>query len=344
MVVYKQTNVTAKNGINFVRSAVEGAGSLFHKIEAENDLGIDGLIELVRDEKPLNRQVAVQVKSGPSYYNASGEECLIPIESHRDYWLNHPLPVVGIVYVPALGVAHWVNIKGYLKDHPSKSVIRFRTSETNRFDRTTFSKLFVPMVLREVPDLLLTEAFELFDSSKPDESYLGLIVLFRRYPNVPEVWNRLIERLAEKPISEIPPVLVYFLAHIPWHGDIAYFGEPIARETKAHARALLERLSREQVVKLLGFVDEEGSISRGAIGQSVEAIISSLPNATEFMKSIVLDNSLPVFTRECAAIILAMNEGKFAIPTLVPLAGTGSWYAGELIEHLNTYGGVNPYE
>jgi hypothetical protein len=343
MVLYKQTNVTAKNGINFVRSAVEGAGSLFHKIEAESDLGIDGLIELVRDERPLNRQVAVQIKSGPSYYNASGEECLIPIETHRDYWLNHPLPVVGIVFVPALGVAHWVNIKGYLKDRPSNTVIRFHTSEANRFDRTTFSKLFVPTVLREVPDLSLAEALNLFDSGKPDESYLGLIVLFRRFPNVPEVWNRLVQRLVERPASETPPVLVYFLAHIPWHGDIAYIGEPITRETKAHATGLLLHLSRDQVVKLLGFIDEETSISRGAIGQSVEAIISSLPNATEFLKDIVFDSSLPAFTRECAAIILAMNEGKSAIPTLTKLADTGSWYAGELIEHLNTYGSVNPY-
>lgn len=343
MVLYKQTNVTAKNGINFVRSAVEGAGSLFHKIEAENDLGIDGLIELVRGEKPLNRQVAVQVKSGPSYYNASGEECLIPVESHRDYWLNHPLPVIGIVYVPALGVAHWVNIKGYLKDHPSNSVIRFNTSKANRFDQTAFSKLFVPTVLREVPDLSLVEAFSLFGSSKPDESYLGLIVLFRRYPNVPEAWNRFVQHLAEKPVSEIPPVLVYFLAHIPWHGDIAYFGEPITRETKVHGTALLAQLSRGHIVKLLGFIDEEDSIARGTIGQSVEAIISSLPNAAEFLKSIVLDSSLPAFMRECAAIILAMNERKSAIPTLAQLAGTGSWYAAELIEHLNTYGDVNPY-
>lgn len=295
MVLYKQTNVTAKNGINFVRSAVEGAGSLFHKIEAENDLGVDGLIELVRDEKPLNRQVAVQVKSGPSYYNSSGEECLIPIESHRDYWLNYPLPVLGIVFVPSLGVAHWVNIKSYLKDHPSNTVIRFHASEANRFDRTAFPKLFVPTVLREVPDLSLAEALNLFDSKKPDESYLGLIVLFRRYPNVLEVWDRLIRSLVERPAPEIPPVLVYFLAHIPWHGDIAYFGEPITTETKAHAKALLARLSREEIVKLLGFIDEETSISRGAIGQSVEAIISSLPNAAEFLKDIVLDNSLAPF-------------------------------------------------
>lgn len=343
MVLYKQTNVTAKNGINFVRAAVEGAGSLFHKIEAENDLGIDGLIELVRDEKPLHRQVAVQVKSGPSYYNSSGEECLVPIENHREYWLHHPLPVLGIVFVPALSVAHWVNIKSYLKEHPTNTVIRFHTSEANRFDRSTFSKLFVPTVLREVPDLSLAEALSLFDSKKADESYLGLIVLFRRYPNVLDVWSRLVQSLIERSAQEIPPVLVYFLAHIPWHGDIAYFGEPIAEATRVHARSLLARLSREQIVKLLGFIDEEGSISRGTIGQSVEAIISSLPKASTILEDIVLDSSIAAFTRDCAAIILAMNEGKSAIPAITKLADTGSWYAGELIEQIMTYGGVNPY-
>ena len=343
MVLYKKTNVTAKNGINFVRSAAEGAGSLFHKIEAENDLGIDGLIELVRDEKPLNRQVAVQVKSGSSYYNSSGEECLIPIESHRDYWFNYPLPVLGIVFVPALGAAHWVNIKNYLKANPSDTIIRFRTSNANRFDQTAFTKIFVPTVLREVPDLTLPEASALFESEKPDESYLGLIVLFRRYPNNLDFWSRLIQHLSDRAPSEIPPVSVYFLAHIPWHGDIAYFGEPIAEATKAHVRDRLARFSREQVVKLLGFIDEEGGISRGAVGQSVEAIISSLPNASTFLKDIVLDRSLEPFIRECAALILAMNEGASAIPIVEQLEGVRSWYVTELVEHIKQYGGINPY-
>jgi len=343
MVLYKQTIITAKKGTNFVRSAVEEAGSLFHKIEAENDLGIDALIELVRDEKPLNCQIAVQIKSSPSYYNLSDEECRIPIKHHRDYWLNYPLPVIGIVFVPALGVAHWVSIKSYLKDHPDSTVIRFRTSEATRFDSLTFSKLFVPTALRDVPDLSLSEAINLFESGKSDESYLGLIVLFRRYPNVLQVWDRLIQHLIEKPISEIPSVLVHFLAHIPCHGDIAYAGEAITEKTRAHARELLAHFSREDVVKLLGFIDEENSISRGAIGQSVEAIISSLPKVGTPLESIVLDSSLTPFTRECAAIILAMNEGVSAIPTIKRLAEAGSWYAGELIEHIKAYGVVNPY-
>lgn len=343
MPTYRKTNITAKNGINFVRSAVEGGGSLFHKIVAENDLGIDALIELVRDEKPLNRQVAVQIKSGPSYFNLSSDECLIPIDHHRDYWLNHPLPVAGIVYVPSLDAAHWVNIKNLLKDHPERTVIRFIRSEANRFDSTTFPKLFVPSVLREVPDLSLAEALNLFRSEKPDESYLGLIVAFRRHPNSIEGWDQLIQNFIEKEINDIPSALIYFLAHIPWHGDIWYSGEPINKETKAHVRSRMAEFSRAEVLKLLGFIDEENSIARGTIGQSVEAIISALPNVNRALEDIVLDPSLPGFRRECAAIILAMNSGESAVPTLRILEEAGSWYAGELIEHLRSYGGVNPY-
>jgi hypothetical protein len=46
---YPQTAVTAKRGANHVRATVEDAGSLFIKIEQKNDLGIDALIELIRD-------------------------------------------------------------------------------------------------------------------------------------------------------------------------------------------------------------------------------------------------------------------------------------------------------
>lgn len=58
---YPQSAVTAKRGINYVRTAVEDAGSLFIKIEQKNDLGIDALVELIQDGKPLNQQIAVQI-------------------------------------------------------------------------------------------------------------------------------------------------------------------------------------------------------------------------------------------------------------------------------------------
>lgn len=101
MPTYKRSAITAKEGINFIRSAVEAGGSLFIKIEQESDLGIDALIEFVKDERPLNKQIAVQIKSGASYYNPEAAECAFPIGTHRTYWAAHPLPVFGLVYVPA---------------------------------------------------------------------------------------------------------------------------------------------------------------------------------------------------------------------------------------------------
>ena len=76
---YPKSAVTAKRSINHVRTVVEDAGSLFIKIEQDNDLGIDALIELIQDGKPLNRQIAVQIKSGQSYYNTDAGDCLFPI-------------------------------------------------------------------------------------------------------------------------------------------------------------------------------------------------------------------------------------------------------------------------
>ena len=78
---YKKSAITAKEGINFIRSAVESGGSLFIKIEQENDLGIDALVEFIRDEQPLNKQIAVQIKSGASYYSTEANECAFPISS-----------------------------------------------------------------------------------------------------------------------------------------------------------------------------------------------------------------------------------------------------------------------
>jgi len=153
MSTYKRSAITAKEGINFVRSAVESGGSLFIKIEQENDLGIDALLEFIKDEHPLNKQLAVQIKSGASYYTPEANECAFPIGSHRGYWSQHPLAVFGLVYVPALQNAYWVDLKRYLKANPTATVVRFPATQANQFNTVTFKKLFLPAVAGETPIL-----------------------------------------------------------------------------------------------------------------------------------------------------------------------------------------------
>jgi len=217
MVKYADTMVTSKLGVNYVRNVVESAKCIFHKIEQENDLGIDALIELIKDGLPLNKQIAVQIKSGQSYYNSQADQCRIPTDTHLDYWKNYPLEVYGIVYIPSLKSANWVNIKNHLKNYENPSVIRFDRTKTNVFDEENFNKLFVPSVLKKIPNLTFDEAKSFFHSENPSENYLGLIALFKNSPNSLEVWDWFLELFKTKPIDEIPGILIYYFAHIPWH-------------------------------------------------------------------------------------------------------------------------------
>jgi hypothetical protein len=137
--------------------------------------------------------------------------------------------------------------------------------------------------------------------------------------------------------------LIYFLAHVPWHADIFAHGEQLSPATRQYARELMSSLDYEDVLKLLSLVDRENSISRGSLGQSIEAIVSSLPLASALLRQIAGTAKVDMFVRECAALILAMNEGLEASSTLESLAASGSWYAREMHAHLLRWGHINPY-
>jgi len=341
--MYKRTAVTAKEGINYVRSATESAGSLFIKIEQDNDLGVDALIEFIRDECPLNKQVAVQIKSGASYYSEKNRECIIPVDGHSKYWASHPLPVVGLVYVPSLKSAFWASIKGALKGNPSAKVIRFPACEANRFNAKTFTDIFLPQVVGSVPSLEFDEALKFARSGQLDEMYLGLLVLFRKYPEMFVTWDELIHVFKSLPADKIPPVLIYWLAHIPGHGDILYFGKSVSPAAREYARGLLATFGLEDVVKLLSFINPEEQIGRGTLGQSVEAILTSLPRSGELLRGVISSTTVGMTIKEFAALILAMNESMGAVTDLLILEGFGSWYAIEMRRHLEQFGEINPY-
>lgn len=340
---YKKTNITSKKGVNFVRDIVEEAGSLFHKIEQENDLGIDGIIEFIKAEIPANKSIAMQIKAGKSYFNPHNTESLIPVDDHYEYWNNYPLPVYGLVYSPELKKGYWVNIKDYFKRHGKCSVIKYTNNKTNEFDLDSFTKIFSPMILKETPDLSFEEALSLFDSKHYDEVYLGMIVLFRRFVNQKIIWEKFLSYFVSHDVKDIPYLMIYYFAHIPWHGDIGYFGEPISEEIKEFVQSRFDCFDSEAIIKLLEFIDEESGISRGSIGQSVEAIISSISNVSEILKSIIKTKQLPILVRHSAAFIFAFNEGRKAVPFLKTIPAEESWLIPEIIKDVEEFGGINLY-
>lgn len=339
----KITSAISKTGVNYVRNIVEKANCIFQKIDQENDLGIDALVELIQDEQPVNKQLALQIKSGESYFNPKSKECRIPIEGHRSYWANHPLPVYGVVYVPSLENAFWIDIKKYLGNNPEGSVIKYAAFEANRFNEDNFLSIFIPQVMQQVPTISFDTALEFFHSKNQEEFFIGLTVLFRKYINYNTVWNEFSNFFKKAKVSEIPPILAYYFAHIPWHGDISALGEMPTKETKEYVMVFLNQYKKNEIVKFLSLVDEEGMISRGSVGQSVEAIISSLDKCEDLLISVLSDKTLSLHIREVAGVIMSINWPDKAIDHLRVLEKEGSWYSGELIQYINEWGRFNPY-
>jgi hypothetical protein len=340
---YLKTNATAKAGINYVRTLIESHNCIFQKIDQENDVGIDALVELVRNERPTGNFIATQIKSGNSYFDKKANLCKIPIGDHREYWSKYSLPVYGIVYIPEYDSAYWVDIKNYLQLNPSATVISYQPTLVNIINKTSFTTQFIPHLTGDVPEISFDFAKSLFMSSNPDEFYIGIYTLFKKYADKNEVWDLFVTYFQEHSVNEIPDILVYYLSVIPWHPDITFYKDSYTSESRAYGMTLIKKFSKIDIIKLLHFIDEENMITRGSLGQSVEAIISSVANFIIILEEIVMDCEYNINIRLFAGIILAYHRGTDSILTLSYIPQTESWYVSELIRHLKDYGEFNPY-
>ncbi|MGZ8892174.1 MAG: DUF4365 domain-containing protein [Halobacteriota archaeon] len=104
------------------------------------DLGIDGQIELLEPGKVIStgKIVAVQVKSGPSYFIHEDENFVryYPKETHRKYWKRLNLPVILILHDPLRNLTLYARVKSQLESGAAILV-----SKTNLFNATSRADL-----------------------------------------------------------------------------------------------------------------------------------------------------------------------------------------------------------
>lgn len=314
LLTYPKRNTTSKSGINHVRVVVESSNSIFHEVHQENDIGVDAIIEIIKDEHPTGKMVALQIKSGESFFVRG--ECIIPIKNHAKYWSNHHLPMFGIVYVPSLANAYWVDIKKYISENEEASTVKYLPTKANTFDAKYFKGVFVPNVLEEPPNgFSFADALELFRSTNYDESFLGLIVLFREYADKKETWDEFLNRLRQKNVNHIPKIFPHFLAHIPQAPYFEKHNKKITSEVREYGKKLFESLGKSEIIKLLSMIDEQ-DISRGSVGLSVETVLNSLPQSKVYLSEIISDIKLDLEIRENAATIFAYKWQLESLPIL----------------------------
>lgn len=83
-----------------------------YREQKEHDFGIDAQIEIWTNSRPTGKLLAAQLKSGESYFEREDSTGFVFAGElkHLDYWLNHKLPVILILYNPATRVAYWQSV------------------------------------------------------------------------------------------------------------------------------------------------------------------------------------------------------------------------------------------
>ncbi|HAS6858933.1 DUF4365 domain-containing protein [Vibrio parahaemolyticus] len=87
------------------------------------DHGIDAHVEVCNDGTPSGQLVAVQIKSGESYFSESCDEGFIFRfgDWHHNYWLGHCLPVIIALYNPIDELIFWQEISNETVESTGKN-------------------------------------------------------------------------------------------------------------------------------------------------------------------------------------------------------------------------------
>ena len=84
----------------------------FFREQFVKDYGIDAQVEVVENGKPTGHLIAIQIKSGESYFSESDEDVIIyrPDSKHIEYWLSHDLPVIITLFNPSEDKFYWTPV------------------------------------------------------------------------------------------------------------------------------------------------------------------------------------------------------------------------------------------
>jgi hypothetical protein len=86
------------------------------------DFGIDALIEICEHGQPSGQLIALQIKSGESFFREHTTQGFIyrGSKAHLDYWVGHSLPVFLVLYHPGFDEAWWCAITAETVERTSK--------------------------------------------------------------------------------------------------------------------------------------------------------------------------------------------------------------------------------
>jgi hypothetical protein len=102
---------TDRLGISKLEIYFSSHGWLFRE-QFLHDYGIDAQVEIVSEGKPTGDLIAIQIKSGSSYFTEETDTDIVyrTDDKHIEYWSKHCLPVIIILYHPERDNFYWESV------------------------------------------------------------------------------------------------------------------------------------------------------------------------------------------------------------------------------------------
>lgn len=334
-----------KRGINFIHAIVDDNDCFFHEIKQENDVGIDGIIELSDRGVLTGVNVAVQIKTGDSYIDCLNKKCVIPIGKHKSYWKNHALPVYGLACDLTNSCFYYVDIKNYITVHENEidngdiKSISFDIALHNTITSNSFIDLFIKHFFGMVPLLTFEKARQFVNSNFLADICLGLDVLWVHHYDKEETREIFINTFRNNAQYFCWHKIVDFIAcgtHNPdhWSG-----GKDYESRSKC-ASKIIENLGKEDIVKLLGAVNGYEGFARGSFGEWTDFTIREIPNNIARLVSIVEDDGIEENIRDNALFLLACYDEKI----FLGLSKKYDLPSRDLLQkHVKQHGKIYPY-
>lgn len=349
-VVYLNEDIKlGKKGVNYVTTIVDECMCSFHKIEQENDVGIDGQIELFDERRlPIGKLISVQVKTGRSYYDLDKDECYIPIGTHREYWMKIEMPVIGVVCVmdekyESVKTAFWVDIKEYLLKNPTASRVKFNMSIHNELSKEKFRKYFFFLVCEKAPCIDFNEALLLLDGNTVDKA-LAMDMLLIFFSQKLKTWEKAFELYDKRDAIVDYANFMGAISYAYYHPDhwLTKGRHEFSEESKKYVQQKVKMFSKEDIINVLSII-EEHYFDRGSLGQTAEIIIKNVSDSENKLLHIILNSEIDEDMRYDAELILAYQNKEYYMQNIKEITCMDSECTELIVKYINDFGYFDLY-
>jgi len=312
---FPKSKITENKGLQYLQEIVNEQGSILRPVHQETDIGIDAFIELVEDEKSLGRIVAIQVKSGDSYYNAKNKEFQIRTDQdHLDYWKSFMVPVLLIAYSPTENIAGWVSVRDFIeyeKYHGREAGTTIKIPTYKPFNIKSFKKEIFGLAHVRADERMLLQCADNCLSEDSTKRYEGFYILSqhpdsRKRKITCSLARQLIMDENKKLAKDALFILGYGVGRIRWSWNPNNTDE---KEVIRFATTLCEDLTEIEIKRLVKLIDDEFFGGPDALGERCFDVLNCSELAPKVLEKIALDNSEDINRRvNCLYMLYGIDD------------------------------------